>query len=104
MEQPSCGGESESVNESELVNDAGSGSFDSYLDPPQVSISSHDSPENQSLYTTDEQVQTCSFNGLDNMLLHGGGKNSIIKVSISEIKRIEQFLPIPAKLKHCHFI
>ena len=86
MEQPSCGGESESVNdvgscggESELVNDAGSGSFDSYLDPPQVSISSHDSPENQSLYTTDEQVQTCSFNGLDNMLLHGGGKDSIIK-------------------------
>ena len=55
-----------------------SASFDSSLDPPQVSISSHDSPEHLSLIISDEQVQTCSINGFDTMLLNGGGKETLV--------------------------
>ena len=60
------------------ANDVVSASFDSSLDPPQVSISSHDSPEHHSLIISDEQVQTCSINGFDTMLLNGGGKETLV--------------------------
>ena len=59
-----------------------SASFDSCLDPPQVSISSHDSPEHHSLIISDEQVQTCSINGFDTMLLNGGGKETLVASKI----------------------
>ena len=57
------------------ATEALSANFDYNLDPPQVSISSHDSPEHQqhldSLDDADvEQVQTCPIS----MMLNGGGK------------------------------
>ena len=60
------------------ANDVVSASFDSSLDPPQVSISSHDSPEHHSLIISDEQVQICSINGFDTMLLNGSGKETLV--------------------------
>ena len=53
-------------------SESGGCNFDYNLDPPQVSISSHDSPEHQqNLDSLDvEQVQTCPMS----TLLNGGGK------------------------------
>ena len=54
-------------------SESGFANFDYNLDPPQVSISSHDSPEHQGQHLDSldvEQVQTCPMS----MLLNGGGK------------------------------
>ena len=80
-------------------------SFDSNLDPPQVSISSHDSPEHHSLIISDEQVQTCSINGLDTMLLNGGGGKKTSEIWFGMKKRYASIMcKVLIKIAICEYI